>query len=157
MDFSNSVEIRQLTVEDIEPMRKLLNVFGESFEDIETYCHNQPTDDYLQRLLNQDFFLAIAARKSKQVVGGLVAYELQKFEQARSEIYIYDLAVLADYRRQGIATACIEKLKDIAAERGAYIVYVQADYEDDPAIALYTKLGIRAEVMHFDIPIIPKN
>ena len=31
------------------------------------------------------------------------------------------------------------------------MVYVQADYGDDPAIALYTKLGTREDVMHFDI------
>jgi aminoglycoside 3-N-acetyltransferase I len=28
---------------------------------------------------------------------------------------------------------------------------VQADYGDDPAIALYTKLGRREDVLHFDI------
>jgi aminoglycoside 3-N-acetyltransferase I len=28
---------------------------------------------------------------------------------------------------------------------------VQADYVDPPAIALYTKLGRREEVLHFDI------
>jgi len=43
------------------------------------------------------------------------AYELHKFEQQRSEIYIYDLAVLAAHRRQGIATAMIQALKKIAA------------------------------------------
>jgi len=35
--------------------------------------------------------------------------------------------------------------------RGAYVIFVQADYGDDPAIALYTKMGIREEVLHFDI------
>lgn len=138
-------------------MRQLLRVFGEAFEDIETYCHHQPTDDYLHRLLSKEDFFVVAALKSGQVVGGLVAYELQKFEQARSEIYIYDLAVLADHRRQGIATACIEKLQAIATERGAYVIYVQADYEDDPAIALYTKLGIREDMLHFDIPVRQKK
>jgi hypothetical protein len=46
----------------------------------------------------------------------------------------------------------IEKLKRVAAEQGAHVIYVQADYGDDAAIALYTKLGTRAGVMHFDIP-----
>ena len=32
------------------------------------------------------------------------------------------------------------------------MIYVQADYGDDPAIALYDKLGTREDVMHFDIP-----
>src|SRR3546814_4191929 len=81
-----------------------------------------------------------------KVVGGLAAYELQKFEQARSEFYIYDLAVAADHRRRGIATALLEQLKQIAAIRGAYVVFVQADRDDAPAIALYSKLGTREDV-----------
>jgi aminoglycoside 3-N-acetyltransferase I len=53
------------------------------------------------------------------VTGALCAYELRKFEQERSEIYIYDLAVAMTHRRQGIATALISSLQDIAAARGA--------------------------------------
>lgn len=34
---------------------------------------------------------------------------------------------------------------------GAYVIFVQADYGDEPAISLYTKLGRREDVMHFDI------
>jgi aminoglycoside 3-N-acetyltransferase I len=91
--------------------------------------------------------------KSGNVVGGLAAYEFIKFEQERSEIYIYDLAVDEAHRRQGIATALINELKKIARQRGAYIIYVQADYIDPPTIALYSKLGNREDVLHFDIPV----
>jgi aminoglycoside 3-N-acetyltransferase I len=35
--------------------------------------------------------------------------------------------------------------------RGASVVYVQADYGDEPAIALYGKLGVHEAVLHFDI------
>ena len=76
---------------------------------------------------------------------------LDKLEQRRSEIYIYDLAVAEAHRRQGIATALIVELKDIASRIGAWVIYVQADYGDEPAIALYEKLGTREDVMHFDI------
>ena len=61
------------------------------------------------------------------------------------------MAVSADHRRQGIATALINRTKDIAVNRGVYLIFVQADYGDDPAIALYTKVGKREEVLHFDI------
>jgi GNAT superfamily N-acetyltransferase len=60
-------------------------------------------------------FIALAAVEGDAVVGGIVAYELEKFEQERSEIYVYDLAVAGPHRRQGIATALIEQLKTIAA------------------------------------------
>lgn len=134
-------------------MEALSATFGEAFGDVDTYTGKQPSPDYLRRLLGRDHFIALVASIHGKVVGGLVAYELQKFEQERSEIYIYDLAVLAAHRRTGIATALIERLKLIAAARGAEVIFVQADtdVEDEPAIALYTKLGTREDVLHFDI------
>lgn len=150
-----SVDIRHVTSDDIPLMEALLTTFGEAFEDVETYTAKRPSEDYLRRLLGDDTFIALAAVKSGAVVGGIAAYELRKFEQERSEIYIYDLAVASGHRREGIATALIEKLKEIAAERDAYVIFVQADtsIEDEPAIALYTKLGKRKDVLHFDIAV----
>lgn len=143
--------VRQLTRGDIAPFRAVLGVFAEAFEDAATYAAKPPSDAYLADLLDTGHFIALAAACDGETVGGLAAYELRKFEQERSEIYIYDLAVLAGHRRRGIATALIEHLKRLAAERGAWVIYVQADYVDPPAIALYTKLGIREDVLHFDI------
>lgn len=149
------IAIRQLTPDDIELMHALLSVFGEAFDDAETYSRNRPGTDYLQHLLGGDSFLALVALDGGAVVGGIAAYELKKFEQARSEIYIYDLAVASSHRRRGVATAMIEALKAIAAARGAYVIFVQADtdVDDEPAIALYDRLGQREEVLHFDIPV----
>lgn len=147
-----STIIRQLTPDDLGLMDALLTTFGEVFEEIDTYCANRPPDAYLRGLLASENFMALAALKKDEVVGGLAAYELKKFEQQRSEIYIYDLAVAAKHRRQGIATALIAELQRLAAARGSYVIFVQADHGDDPAIELYSKLGVREEVLHFDIP-----
>jgi aminoglycoside 3-N-acetyltransferase I len=149
------LDIRHLTPGDVTLMERLLRTFGEAFNDLETCTANPPSADYLRRVLGGDAFIALVALKSGVVIGGLAAYELKKFEQERSEIYIYDLAVAAAHRREGIATALIEKLKEIAARRRASVIFVQADtgIEDEAAIALYTKLGRREEVLHFDIPV----
>jgi aminoglycoside 3-N-acetyltransferase I len=144
--------VQVLTSEDIGSMRGMLAMFGEAFEDRETYTKTQPDDPYLVDLLSSETFIAIAAISGQFVVGGLAAYVLPKFEQARKEIYIYDLAVSVACRRQGIATTMIEELRKVAQTMGAYVIYVQADYGDAPAIALYTKLGVREDVLHFDIP-----
>jgi aminoglycoside 3-N-acetyltransferase I len=146
---------RQLTPDDVAALEALATLFAEAFEDPETYSSRRPSAAYLRRLLARDSFFALVATDGKQIVGGLVAYELPKFEQERSEIYIYDLAVGSDHRRRGIATALIEELRRIATARGAWVIYVQADtgIEDEPAIALYSKLGTREEVLHFDIPV----
>lgn len=145
----------QLTPSDTKLAHRLLDVFSEAFEDPDTYDRARPGPDYLRRLLGSDTFIALAAVQGDEVVGGLAAYELHKIEQARSEVYIYDLAVRASHRRIGVATALIRHLQALARQRGAWVVYVQADYGDDPAVALYTKLGVREDVMHFDLPVDP--
>jgi aminoglycoside 3-N-acetyltransferase I len=148
---SETVKVRVLAGEDVTSARAMLALFGREFGDEATYVNKQPEDRYLQRLLDSDAFVAIIAEVGSRVVGGLAGYVLPKFEQARSEFYIYDLAVDLGYRRRGVATAMIELLKQLAATRGIYAIFVQADYGDDQAIALYTKLGTREDVLHFDI------
>lgn len=130
-------------------------MFGKAFHEVDTYSAAQPSAGYLERLLGRDTFIAIAAIEGATVVGGVAAYVLPKFEQERSEIYLYDLAVAKTHRRRGIATAMIVELQKIAALRGAYVIFVQADHGDEPAVALYTKLGVREDVMHFDIVTTP--
>jgi aminoglycoside 3-N-acetyltransferase I len=143
--------IRTLGAGDIRAMRSMLALFGDAFGDRETYVSAQPDDDYLGRLLSNDGFIAVAAFSGPSVVGGLAGYVLPKFEQARCEIYIYDLAVDIAHRRQGVASALIRHLEGVALQRGAYVIFVQADHGDDAAVALYSKLGVREDVMHFDI------
>ncbi len=143
--------VRRLTPDDVALLRALNTVFGRAFGDPETYGAEPPSDAYLRALLGREHVIALVALLAEEVVGGLVAYELDKFERARREIYIYDLAVDEPHRRRGVATALIERLREIAEERGAWVVYVQADHGDEPAIALYEKLGRREEVLHFDI------
>lgn len=88
-----SIDICQLTPNDVPLMEALLTTFGEAFNEVDTYTANRPSEGYLRRLLDSDTFVALAAVKSGEVVGGIAAYELRKFEQERSEIYLYDLAV----------------------------------------------------------------
>jgi len=150
---ADSFTIRRLGPDDVAVMEGMSTMFGHAFSEPETYGGARPSAEYLRRLLGGDNFIAVAALRGDEVVGGLAAYELRKFEQERSEIYIYDLAVAAPYRRQGIATALISQLKVIAGARGAYVIYVQADLQDLPAIELYTRLGTREDVLHFDIAV----
>lgn len=138
-------------LEDGGLMRQLNSLFATEFNDEASFTERMPCAAYLESLLADPMIIPLVAVDQAQVIGGLVAYELRKFEQPRSEIYIYDLAVREARRREGIATALIEELRGIARKRGAWCIYVQADYGDDPAVALYTKLGRREDVMHFDI------
>ena len=147
----SSISIRRLGQADVTLMRRLNMLFGDAFADADAYAAQPPSDAYLEGLLAKEHVIALTASTGEEILGGLVAYELDKCERMRREFYIYDLAVKAHHRRRGIATALIGYLRDIALLRGAWVIFVQADYGDGPAIALYEKIGTREEVLHFDI------
>lgn len=146
--------IHRLQAADTRAFRDLQRVYAEAFEDPASYLTRPPSDAYVQNWLRSDSkFILVAKAEDGAVVAGLTAYVLEKPEQERSEIYIYDLAVLEPHRRQGIATALIRALQAIGQSLGAWVIFVQADDGDDPATALYASLGTREEVLHFDIPV----
>jgi aminoglycoside 3-N-acetyltransferase I len=149
---------REPTISLLKPgetaaLEALLSVFAEAFDDSQSYADSRPSQAYLEGLLARETFLVVVARVAEDIVGGLTAYVLDKFEQERREIYIYDLGVRAAHRRRGIATALIRKLQDVASERGACVIFVQADLDDGPSIALYRTFGDGAALLQFDIAV----
>lgn len=141
-----------LTSRDVLLMKDLHQVFGKAFNDEEMYQKNLPSDAYLESQLVNKNCIVIAALEENTVVGGLVAYVLPKLEKETSEIYLYDLAVDENYRLQGIATRLIEELRRVGKELGAWVIFVQADRVDEPAIKLYESLTKHKEdPFHFDI------
>jgi aminoglycoside 3-N-acetyltransferase I len=93
--------IRQLRPTDVALMEAPVTMFGDAFSEVETYTGNRPSADYLRRLVGGDTFIALVALKGSEVVGGLAAYALRKFEQERSEIYIYDPGCLSSTPARG--------------------------------------------------------
>ena len=144
-------QLRRLVPGDDALFDGMLDLFGTAFGEAATYGAARPGPAWRARLLGSELFTALVAVDGDRVVGALAGYELMKFEQERSEFYIYDLAVAESHRRRGIATALIRSFGDRARARGGWVVFVQADREDAPAIALYESLGSREEVLHFDI------
>ena len=93
-----SLATKHLGPADLAEMKALLRVFGDAFDDLDSYQSAVPSDAYLlARLSDETFFAVVARDPGGATIGGLAAYELKKFEQERSEIYIYDLAVAASH------------------------------------------------------------
>jgi len=152
-NFSFAVE--RVEAGQVARFRELNALFATAFDDAVSYPESEPSDAYLDNLLHKPHVIPLVAVINNAVVGGLVAYVLDKFEQERSEIYIYDLAVTEAYRRQGIARALIEELKNIGQKIRAWVIYVQADKDeaDLPARKLYESMGEREDVFHYDIEV----
>lgn len=147
-----SYSYKHLDSKDVPFLENLMKVFGEAFKDNKTYQKAKPSPDYIKNFLSDATHIVLVATKNSKVIGGLVAYELKKFEQQRSEIYIYDLAVSKNHQRNKVATSLIENLKIIAKDRGDYVIFVQADKADKAAISFYKTLSMSdIETHNFDI------
>lgn len=148
------ITITQLTKQDVPKLQKLNELFGAVFEDADNYQSRLPRAEYLADFLAQWQNIVLVAEQDGQIVGGLVAYCLTKFEQERKEVYLYDLAVSADHQRHGIGKLLMNELRTVAKSLGAYIVFVQAD-EGDEAVAFYESLqpveNLKTRNFDFDI------
>ncbi|QUL37568.1 GNAT family N-acetyltransferase [Erythrobacter sp. JK5] len=148
------IAVRRLGPGDLAGYRTMNAVFSEVFEEPENYADRPPGDSHARAWLANANNIAILAEAGGKTVGALAGYVLPKFEQERSELFIYDLAVRESHRRRGAATAMIEETRKIARNVGAWTVFVQADTtpEDEPAQALYRKLASsEITALHFDI------
>lgn len=146
--------ITRLTKHHVLKLQKLNELFGAVFEDTNNYQAHPPRAEYLADFLAQGQNIVLVAEHNGQVIGGLVAYCLTKFEQERKEVYLYDLAVSTSHQRQGIGKTLMNELRAVAKSLGAYIVFVQAD-EGDEAVAFYESLGpvenLRARNFDFNV------
>ena len=99
--------------------------------------HHQLSQTYLERLLRREDFWAMAARVDGTIVGGITGHALPMTRSEEWELFIYDLAVKAEYRRQGIGRALVQELCAAAAERGIGLAFVPAEDEDTEAVEFY--------------------
>lgn len=155
--------VRRRGPEDLRRAKALRRLFAAAFgaafgAEGAPYREQTPSQAYLTRLLGLRPVAVMAAcaggddAREGALAGGLIAYALERLDQERPEFYLYDLAVAAARRREGAATALLEALRLWAAAEGAWVIFVQADHADPPAIALYERFGRREDVLHFDIP-----
>ena len=84
---------------DSSQARVLISLFDQVFEEP---ARPLLSEEALLARLADDRVWVLIAMDHNRVVGGLVGYELPKFETQRSELYLYDLAVASAYQGQGI-------------------------------------------------------
>ena len=143
------IEIKKLDDSNIGEFVDLIRVFEDVFEMKE---FSMPDNKHLQNTLKKKDFIVFVAIKENQIIGGLTAYTLDQYYSIKPLAYIYDLAVLTKYQRQGIGKMLITGITRYCAEQGYEEVFVQADKVDDYAIEFYrnTQITNEVEVVHFN-------
>lgn len=150
---SQNLQFYRLQADSIglEQMKQVNELYADAFKEVEMYRQRRPSDNYLLEQLVKDHVIVCTAVVEDKVIGALTAYVFDKLERETAEMYVYDIAVDENCRRQKTATRLLEFLFRQAGEIDVSAIFIQADKEDKPAVALYESLGAKEEVFHFDI------
>lgn len=131
------LRFKRLEAADRDLARALFSLLAEVFEE-----EGAPlSDGYVDRLLANAAFWAIAAFDGHRLVGGLTAHTLPMTRTEASEVFIYDIAVRSADQRKGVGRRLLTELLDRAAAAGIAEMFVAADDEDTHALDFYRALG----------------
>ncbi len=85
--------------------------------------------------------LLLLAFEDEKPVGFLTAHRLQRFDNKKAEVLLYEIGVHPDYRRQGIGKSLINEVKKWAKEIEASEVWVLTEKTNPIAMKLYQSVG----------------
>lgn len=142
------IEIQILESSDTDGLIELISVFEAVFV-MENF--KPPGKSYLHKLLNKENFFAVVAKLDNRIIAGLTVYLLDQYYAEKPLGYIYDLAVLTAYQRQGIGKKIIAFTTEYCRQKGVEEVFVQAEKEDEYAVNFYrsTRPSEEEQAVHF--------
>ena len=149
--FGGDIEIYRFCRDEIiDAINKMFNNFNvrlierddiKQIAELEKVCFSEPwsVETLLDAYKNGTTF--IVAECNTKVLGYV------GISCIVDEGYITNVAVFPEYRKQGVATALIEKVFDIAKEKALSFVSLEVRASNYGAIALYEKMGFIKEAV----------
>jgi len=145
------INIIRLSPNELKKFIELIALFHEVFETNETEIVDK---DFLQQLLENQYFIAFAVFQNNEIIGGATAYILPMYYSKSSELFIYDVAIHPGYQRMGLGAKLISTLRDFCGRKGLGEMFVPVHEEDTHALNFYKATGGKAEkVSHFNYSI----
>jgi ribosomal-protein-alanine N-acetyltransferase len=86
-------------------------------------------------LLENPSTINLVAKMDQRLIGYLTA------QRVLNEVHIFNMTVILEYRRLGIAEKLLDILFRTAQEQGGTEVYLEVRVSNSPAISLYQKTG----------------
>ena len=90
---------------------------------------------------NAGHHLLLAYTDSSSTPVGFVSGVEMTHPDKGTEMFLYELGVASPSRKQGVATALVRALADLADARGCYGMWVAVDADNDAALSTYRSAG----------------
>ncbi len=95
----------------------------------------------MRQFLEQPSHYWIAAERDSRPLGFLLAYALPRIDQDRARLFLHEIEVLPEFRRQGIGSAMINFIRDILRREQMLSAFVLANRSNPNAIVFYESTG----------------
>lgn len=128
------MNIRRLNIQDVDKVKDMLYMFRSE----------KTTNEKVERFLEKNNNYLIAYLENKKVIGFVLAYKLQRYDEKNDMIYIHEVGVLEEYRRLGIGKKLMEYVKDICKEENLSKIFLITNKSNIPAVSLYESSGGKA-------------
>ena len=130
------ISIREATTKDYPSIYLLLKEFS-AFQQTPDKVTITP-----ERMIEEKNLIhCLVAVNPEGVIIGFASYFFAFYSWSGKALYLDDLYVCADYRRQKIGTQLLQKVLRLAKETGCWKVRWQVSKWNDPAISFYKKIG----------------
>ncbi len=111
---------------------------------VATFKNSHPTISYMaQFLVNKDTYFYVAEVEG-ELAGFLLAYKLERCDGEKAMMFLYEIEVSSQRRRQGIGKALVQAIKECEQKRFLKM-FVLTDDSNEPAKNLYASAGGRRE------------
>ena len=91
--------------------------------------------------MQSESYWLLVTRKANDLVGHAAVARIPKLDPRRGTLYLDELYVLKDFRRQGAATALVGAVIDLASESDCHLIRLVTGSENTAARTLYHSLG----------------
>ena len=99
----------------------------------------------LEAFLRNPANYLVVAEQEGEAIGFLLAYRLERADREASQMFVYEVEVAPAWRGRHLASALMEKIKDLARAEGMFEAFVLTSRGNDAARRLYTRTGAVVE------------
>lgn len=147
----DNVIVRDALLEDID--KGLLNAYIDGYryhQEGRPDVFSQMSDEELKHKLLKDFDrLKIIVSESENEITGYIAYEIK--EKTYKKLYIDQLAVREDFRKQGFGKLLLDEIKKIALEKDCRRIEFNCWMFNENALAMYDHLGFQRQRVMYEM------
>lgn len=122
---------RRLTISDLPMVLQMENDFRSNF------VYEENARMFLSNTMNWIF----ACIENNRIIGFAYGYELNRLNDIGNMLYIHEVGVLSEYRRQGIGKQILNGIKSLCKLSGICKFFLFTEKSNIAACALYESVG----------------